>query len=94
MSDKVQNEITTKLATEKPVNQSLRDKNISCELYPDAETKLQKQLKYASRKDIPYVIIIGPEEVKEKKVTLKEMETGKQQLLNNQELVNFFSKNI
>ena len=40
---------------------SLREMNINTELYPNDSTKLDKQLKYADKKEIPYVLIIGPE---------------------------------
>lgn len=52
---------------------SLREDAISTELYPDDTTKLDKQLKYADRKGIPYVIIQGPEEVAKGVVKLKDM---------------------
>jgi len=58
----------------------LRQNGVAAEVYP-ALDKLPKQLKYADQKGIPYVAIIGPEEAKQKKLTLKNMETGKQQLL-------------
>jgi histidyl-tRNA synthetase len=41
--------------------------------------RLGKQLRYADRKEIPYVIILGPDEVKAGQVVLKDMETGEQQ---------------
>ena len=59
----------------------LREKNINTEVYPDPDKKLDKQLKYADRKGIPYVAILGREEIKAGKVTLKEMKTGKQKKL-------------
>jgi histidyl-tRNA synthetase len=59
----------------------LRESNISAELYPDPEMKLDKQLKYADRKGIPYVIVIGPDEVKDKVIGLKNLKTGKQESL-------------
>jgi histidyl-tRNA synthetase len=55
----------------------LRSKGTNAELYPEA-VKLDKQLKYADRKEIPYVVIVGPEEVEKGVVTVKEMGTGKQ----------------
>jgi len=55
----------------------LRKNNISTILYPEP-AKLDKQFKYADRKGIPYVIIIGPEEMKKKVVKLKNMKTGEQ----------------
>ncbi len=56
----------------------LRDNNINTELYLDADTKLDKQLKYADKRGIPYVLIIGPEEAKKNLVKLKDMKTGEQ----------------
>lgn len=68
------------------VAEELRQNNISTMLYPDAG-KLDKQLKYANRKNIPFVVILGPEEVKKKTVKLKNMKTGEQQLLNTDEVI-------
>ncbi|MEK7597698.1 MAG: histidine--tRNA ligase [Patescibacteria group bacterium] len=64
----------------------LRKNKITTEVYP-AEEKIDKQLKYADKKNIPYVIIIGPEEVEKGIVVLKNMKTGKQQTLTIEELV-------
>lgn len=51
----------------------LRSNNINTELWLDTETRLDKQLKYADQKGIPYVIIIGPEELEKNKFTLKDL---------------------
>lgn len=56
----------------------LRDQGINTELYPDPEVKLDKQLKYADRKGIPYVVILGPDEVAKGVATVKNMKTGDQ----------------
>lgn len=64
----------------------LRSKDISTLLYPDAD-KLGKQFKYASAKNIPYVMVIGPDEVKSSKVTLKDMKTGDQQTITTADLL-------
>lgn len=56
----------------------LRDAKINTEIYPDNTARLDKQLKYADKKGIPYVVIIGPEEVKENKVVLKNLKTKEQ----------------
>ena len=56
----------------------LRENNINSEIYPDPNTKLDKQLKYADKKGIPYVIIIGQNEVENKIVTLKNLQTKEQ----------------
>ena len=46
-------------------------------IYPEA-TKLKKQLEYANRKNITYVVLVGENEMKESKFTLKNMYTGEQ----------------
>lgn len=68
------------------VTNELRKNNIPTMLYPEA-TKLDKQLKYADRKKIPYVVIVGPEEIKKKIVKLKDMKTGEQLELNQENLI-------
>lgn len=57
----------------------LRHAQLNTELYPDAATRLDKQLNYANKKGIPYVVIFGPEEVTKEIVTIKKMSTGEQQ---------------
>ena len=59
---------------------SLRAKGIPSEIYPD-KAKLKKQFNYADKKNIPFVLVIGAEEMAHDKVTLKNMETGEQQML-------------
>jgi len=63
------------------VAQTLRERFVTVEVYPDENTKLDKQLKYADQKGVPFVLIIGEDEAKENKVTLKNMETGEQETL-------------
>ena len=55
----------------------LRAQNIPSDLYP-SPTKLKKQMKYANDMNVPYVILIGSEEKKSGKLTLKNMVTGEQ----------------
>ncbi len=45
------------------------------------EEKLAKQMRYADRKGIPYVMVLGPEEIESQKVVLKNMQTGEQEVL-------------
>lgn len=58
----------------------LRDNLINTELYPYENDRLDKQLKYADRKQIPYAIILGPDEAEKKVVTLKNLNTEKQKI--------------
>ena len=67
--------------------QELRKNNINTDLYPDPNDRLDKQLKYADRKKIPYVVIAGPEEIKKRIVKLKDMKTGEQLELNQEDLI-------
>ena len=60
-----------------PIAASLRAQGIACEVYPD-NTKLRKQFEYADRKGIPYLAIVGGDEVAEGVVTLKNLATGEQ----------------
>ncbi|MBI2033287.1 MAG: ATP phosphoribosyltransferase regulatory subunit, partial [Candidatus Levybacteria bacterium] len=59
----------------------LREGNINTELYPDSSAKMEKQLKYADQKGIPFVVIIGPEEKENNLVTLRNMKTREQKLV-------------
>ncbi|MDB4902070.1 MAG: histidine--tRNA ligase [Mucilaginibacter sp.] len=60
-----------------PILRELRRQEINVELYP-AGAKLKKQLDYANSKNIPFIIIIGSEEIESGLLTLKDMETGVQ----------------
>jgi histidyl-tRNA synthetase len=63
----------------------LHEAGIPAEIFPDA-AKIKKQLDYANRKNIPYVVLVGENEMKEGKLTLKDMKTGEQSLLSWKEL--------
>jgi len=57
---------------------SLRAAGINAELYPDA-TKMGKQMSYADKRDIPYVVLAGESEMVEGTYTLKNMKSGEQE---------------
>jgi histidyl-tRNA synthetase len=59
---------------------TLRAKKIACEIYPD-KSKFDKQFKYAEKKGIPNIIIIGSDELSKKVCTLKNLTTGTQQTI-------------
>lgn len=69
-----------------PILSTIRTAGISAEIYPDI-VKMKKQMSYANAKNIPFVAIIGESEMEEGKITLKNMETGQQELLTPEELV-------
>jgi histidyl-tRNA synthetase len=64
----------------------LRDSKINVEWYPTAG-KLNKQLKYANNQAIPYVCILGPDEFESGTVTLKNLSTGEQEIINRDDLL-------
>ena len=59
---------------------------IRAELYPDC-CKMKKQMSYANANGVPYVALVGENEINEGKVTLKNMETGEQRLVAPDELI-------
>ena len=61
------------------VLEQLRQKNISCELYPDKD-KIKKQMNYANKKRASFVIMIGEDEIKNGKISIKDMSLGTQSL--------------
>jgi histidyl-tRNA synthetase len=69
------------LKNSQSVSQKLRAKNVNVDLYPDSDDKIAKQLKYANNNQIPFVIMIGPDEVAKDTVTLKDMKSGEQKTL-------------
>lgn len=68
--------------------QQLRNKNIRCELYHE-NIKFEKQFKYAEKKNIPYVIIIGSKEAEEKTCVIKDIRNGEQQTIPVDQLFKF-----
>jgi histidyl-tRNA synthetase len=68
--------------------QQLRNKNIRCELYHET-VKFDKQFKYAEKKNINHVVIIGSKELEEKTCTIKNLLQGSQQTIPQQELLDY-----
>lgn len=64
----------------------MRARGVSCDLYPDV-VKMKKSMKYANARKVPYVLIIGEREREEGQYVLKNMESGKQQLLGVEKVV-------
>ena len=69
-----------------PVLAQVRAAGIRAEIYPDA-AKMKKQMSYANAKMVPFVAIVGENEMKEGKVMLKNMTSGEQSLVAPEELV-------
>ncbi len=72
-----------------PLVSQIRAAGIRVELYPDS-AKIKKQMSYADAKKIPYVAIVGENEITEQKINLKNMQTGEQSLLTIEELIKRF----
>lgn len=68
--------------------QQLRSINISCEMYHEPQ-KFDKQFKYADKKNITYVIIIGTKEMEEKTCTIKNLKTGEQKTIQQKEVLQY-----
>lgn len=65
---------------------NLRENGISVELYPDA-AKLAKQMSYADKRNLPFVIIAGEKEIMDNSFTLKDMKSGEQQSMDLEGLI-------
>jgi histidyl-tRNA synthetase len=60
------------------IGRKIREQGINTEVYIEPQAKLDKQIKYADKKGIPYVVIVGPDEVGKGVVTIKNMASGEQ----------------
>jgi histidyl-tRNA synthetase len=68
------------------IMQQLRAGGIRCEMYHEL-SKFDKQFKYAEKKNIPYIVIIGTKEMEDGNCTLKDLRTGNQKTIPQQQLV-------
>lgn len=69
----------------------LRNAGINTQIYTN-NAKIKNQFKYASRLNIPYVIVIGEDEIKENKISLKNMENGEQVSISIEEAIKVLNK--
>jgi histidyl-tRNA synthetase len=65
----------------------IRDKGVACEVYPEAKP-MKKQMKYANDRSIPFVLLIGTNEIENKTISIKNMVTGDQEVLTIHEFIN------
>ena len=75
------------------IAEELRRENVDVDI-DLMERGPSKNLQYADSLGIPYVLFVGKEELKQNKVKLKDMESGKEQMMNAEELVEFLHKNL
>ncbi|MHB1180080.1 MAG: histidine--tRNA ligase [Daejeonella sp.] len=73
-----------------PLLQQLRKSGINTEIYPES-AKLKKQMNYADDKNIPYVILIGSDEMETGMLSLKNMKSGEQQKLPADQIISLLS---
>lgn len=73
-----------------PVISRIRAAGIRTELYPEAG-KMKKQMGYADAKKIPYVALVGENEIPENKINLKNMASGEQQCVSTEEFIDLFT---
>ena len=73
-----------------PVLAELRKNGVNAEIFPE-DAKMKKQMNYANRKDIPFVVLAGENEIRANTFTLKNMETGEQQEVSASELIKILS---
>ena len=71
----------------------LRNKAIKSELYPDS-AKMKKQMGYADKRAINYVVLAGGNEIEKKQYTLKDMRSGEQKLVDLAELMKIVKSNL
>ena len=71
----------------------LRNEGINTQVYTDKD-KIKKQFKYASKSNIPYVIVIGEDEIANNVVSLKDMETGEQNTVSIEDAISMLKKYI
>ena len=69
-----------------PLIRQCREAGIRAEIFPD-KAKMKKQMSYANAKSIPFVVIVGENEMQEGKMKLKNMDTGEQRLVTIDELI-------
>ena len=68
----------------------LRNQGIKTEVYPES-SKMKKQMSYANAKNIPYVLLIGSQEMESGELTLKNLDSGEQTKVKKESLLSLFS---
>ncbi len=74
-----------------PVLAQVRKAGINAEIFPD-QSKMKKQMTWANNKNIPFVAVVGEDELAQGKINLKNMQTGDQKLVDTQELIKILSE--
>lgn len=72
----------------------LRLAGIKTDVYTEIESNMRKKLDYANKIGVPYVGILGDDEIKSESITIKDMKTGEQKIVKWQDIAHSFNKNI
>ncbi|MBI9065791.1 MAG: histidine--tRNA ligase [Salinivirgaceae bacterium] len=75
-----------------PVINKLRQQGIAAEIYPQAGAKMKKQMNYANARNIPFVALVGDNEIESSTITLKDMDKGEQKAISVEELIQILNK--
>lgn len=70
-----------------PIIAKLRKEGVPTEIYPESGDKMKKQMSYANSYKIPYVVIVGEDEIRQNKLLVKDMTSGEQTLLTADECI-------
>jgi len=71
-----------------PIIAAMRAEGISCELYPEP-AKMKKQMSYANGRNIPFVAVVGENEMQNGQIAIKDMATGEQQMLTKENAIDY-----
>ena len=74
-----------------PLIKKVREAGIRAEIFPDT-VKMKKQMAYANAKQIPFVVLIGENEIKSEQLTVKDMQNGEQKSVTVEELIRLIQK--
>jgi histidyl-tRNA synthetase len=72
------------------ISNQLRKANIPSEVYPDI-VKIKKSFEFADKKGIPFVGVIGEQEIKDRSVSVKDMKNGEQRVLSISQLIEYMA---
>lgn len=81
------------IAASLAIADQLQQAGINTEIYFEP-AKMDRQFKYADKKRIPFVVICGEDEIRDNTVSIKNMESGKQETVPRDKIVNYFQKNL
>lgn len=76
-----------------PLMAMVRKEKINAEIFPESG-KLKKQMAYADKKNIPFVVLIGENEITNNQAVIKDMRNGEQTIMPENQLINYLKKRV